>query len=81
MHKRRVGKWGEQLALSFLQKNHFKIFRQNYHTRFGEIDIIALDIQENQLVFCEVKTRNNTGMGYPVESVSLKKQEKNFMSA
>lgn len=64
---------GEDFAASFLTKKGLKIIERNFHTRQGEIDIIALD--ENKLVFVEVKTRK-TSFDVPEESVNEKKQQR-----
>ena len=49
------GREGEQIAAEFLQKQGYKIIAGNFHTPYGEIDIIARDAR--QLVFVEIKTR------------------------
>jgi len=43
----------EEKASSYLQKEGYTILARNFHSKFGEIDIIAL--QDNTLHFCEVK--------------------------
>jgi len=56
-----IGKLGEQVAARFLKDKGFEIlemnFKNNSGRRLGEIDIIAKDKKENELVFVEVKTR------------------------
>ena len=49
---------------------------RNFRSRFGEIDIIARDNQEDILVFVEVKTRMSDIFGLPEESVIYSKQQK-----
>lgn len=39
------GKIGEDKACAWLESNGFVILERNFHTRFGEIDIIALEVQ------------------------------------
>ena len=41
----------------------------------GEIDIIAYDVKNKELVFFEVKTRTNFNYGFPVEAVNIQKQK------
>ena len=36
-----IGNKGEDYAVDFLLKNEYKILNRNYHSKFGEIDIIA----------------------------------------
>ncbi|MDR2341814.1 MAG: YraN family protein [Campylobacteraceae bacterium] len=50
------GKEAEKRAVKFLKKNGLEVLEQNYHSRFGEIDIIAQD--KNILHFIEVKATN-----------------------
>lgn len=66
------GKEGEALAEKFLKKKGYKILQRNFRTRFGEIDIIALD--NKTLVFVEVKARSAEAYGSPMAAVNAKKQ-------
>lgn len=50
------GAAGEVLAARFLRSKGYTILVSNYRTRFGEIDIIAVDAQ--YIAFVEVKTRS-----------------------
>ncbi len=47
------GKEAEENASLYLQKLGYHIVTRNFHSKFGEIDIIAL--KDNVLHFCEVK--------------------------
>ena len=44
---------GEDKACAFLKKQGFKILKRNFHSKFGEIDIIAT--KDEILHFIEVK--------------------------
>jgi len=66
------GRVGEALAEKFLKKNKYKIIEKNFRTRFGEIDIIAVD--HGALVFVEVKARSGARFGSPMEAVGARKQ-------
>lgn len=66
-----AGKVGEDYAASLLRKGGYKILQRNFRSKFGEIDIIALD--GNTLVFVEVKTRWSKKYGDPAESVTPRK--------
>jgi len=74
-YKRKVGKWGEDLGAEYLSKIGYRILNRNYRTPSGEIDLVALDNNEDDpcLVFVEVKTRTNERFGYPEEAVTRKK--------
>lgn len=50
----------------------FQIVERNFRTRWGELDIIALDRQT--LVFCEVKARHAGGAVAPFDAIHLHKQ-------
>ena len=66
-----LGKIGEQLAVEFLQKNHYKILETNWTFQKAEIDIIAQ--KKNTLAIVEVKTRSSTEFGLPQDFVKPKK--------
>lgn len=59
--KENAGKTGEQIAANFLRGKGYEIiemnFKNNTGRRMGEIDIIAKDKENDELVFVEVKTR------------------------
>jgi len=67
----RKGKLGEQIAGDYLTKKGYRIIRQNFQTRFGELDIIAA--KDNFLVFIEVKLKIGTAFGRPEEMITQKK--------
>ena len=66
-----LGKFGEELALDFLQKNGYDILETNWTFQKAEIDIIAL--KENSLAVVEVKTRSSIEFGLPQDFVKPKK--------
>lgn len=59
--KLQTGKTGEQVAANFLKSKGYVILDMNFKNesgrRVGEIDIIAEDLEQNEIVFVEVKTR------------------------
>jgi putative endonuclease len=72
-HNKSLGNWGETVAKNELEKIGYTILEMNFHCRFGEIDIIAEDA--NEIVFIEVKTRNNNKRGDAIEAISKTKQK------
>ncbi|MBK9105618.1 MAG: YraN family protein [Saprospiraceae bacterium] len=66
------GKWGEQLAVSFLEREGFEVIGRNWRFKRAEIDIIAKE--KGILVFIEVKTRSGTSFGRPEEMVDQRKR-------
>ncbi len=67
-----IGRSGEKQAARYLEENGVEILEMNYHTPYGEIDIIGK--KSDLLVFCEVKTRTSQKFGYPEESITPKKK-------
>jgi putative endonuclease len=67
-----LGKSGEDLACRELQRLGYAILARRYRTRYGEIDIVALD--GPTIVFVEVKARTTDRFGVPAEAVTLDKQ-------
>ncbi len=49
------GKIGERYVLQMLLEQGYTFIDANYHSRFGEIDIIVAD--DKYIVFVEVKTK------------------------
>ena len=68
----RLGRWGEGVALSYLEEKGYQVVERNFRTRFGEIDLIMK--KEELLVFVEVKTRSGLGFGFPEEAVTANKR-------
>ena len=79
MHTTTKGLAGEVLAARFLREKGYIILSSNYHSRFGEIDIIAVDGQ--YIVFVEVKARSEGSMMLPREAVTGEKQRKILRTA
>ncbi|MBQ7317541.1 MAG: YraN family protein [Phascolarctobacterium sp.] len=80
-HRIELGKFGEDFACSYLQKQGYKILYRNFRCRLGEIDIIA--VKNDVLSFIEVKTRrqSNSTYGMPREAVNQAKQKKIYRCA
>lgn len=74
-----IGKHGEDIASGYLTKKGLNVILRNFHTRYGEIDIIARDSQ--YIIFAEVKTRNEFAVSVPSEWVDKQKQKKLMMTA
>lgn len=71
--KKELGRRGENIAAQYLTAQGFKVIARNYHTRFGELDLICS--KGKDIVFVEVKTRTNLKFGYPEEAITYKKIE------
>lgn len=79
MDKIKLGKLGESYAENFLVSQNYQIIKKNFHSRYGEIDIIALD--EEEVVFIEVKARSSIKFGSPEEAVDYRKRSKIIKTA
>lgn len=69
-----VGNYGEELAQRYLKQKKYKILKRNWHTKIGEIDILARD--HDTIVIVEVKTKTSPSFGHPAEMVNYYKQQK-----
>ncbi|MPV85947.1 YraN family protein [Ostreibacterium oceani] len=76
---RETGFHCEKIAKQFLKKQGLKGVCENYHSRFGEIDLIMQD--GNTLVFVEVKSRQINAQVSAVESISAQKIQKIIKTA
>jgi len=63
-HQHALGQWAEQQALVILQQQGFRLVTQNFHSRFGEVDLIVERGQE--LVFVEGKHVHWVAMDMPM---------------
>jgi len=79
MDSRQRGKWGEEIALEYLNKKGYVTVAKGFRSRFGEIDIIVKS--KEYLVFAEVKTRRNTSFAHAREYVGKDKQRKIIATA
>jgi putative endonuclease len=69
---KKTGSKGEAFALDYLLSQGFVFRGRNYHSRYGEIDII---LEKNEyIVFVEVKTRKPSAACRGVEAVSKNKK-------
>ena len=69
-----LGARGEAAAVKAVRRAGYRIRERNYHTRWGELDIVAE--QSDVLAFIEVKTRATNRHGAPAEAVTVQKQQR-----
>lgn len=79
MNQNNTGLEAEKIAATFLANHGLKLVAQNYHCRFGEIDLIVADAKT--LVFVEVKLRSSSQFGGAAISITLQKQQKLILTA
>ncbi len=79
MSTKLIGTIGEDFAASLYSKRGYTVTARNYHSRYGEVDLIAEN--EISLCFVEVKTRKRTSYGTPAEAVDYRKRRKLTLTA
>ena len=79
MYTQKIGKFGEDEAVKYLEQKGYKISDRNFSCKRGEIDIIALD--KNEIVFIEIKARISLKYGLPSEAVTKNKLKHIYKTA
>jgi putative endonuclease len=77
LQRQRLGRNAEELVAARLIAAHWRILERNARTRYGELDIVALD--GRTLVFVEVKggrADSVYGPERPVHAVDRRKQQR-----
>lgn len=74
-----LGQWAEQTAMSLLRSHGYQCVNQNYHSRFGEIDLIVK--RGKELVFVEVKARSAGSYAQAFEVISNAQRRKIIKTA
>jgi putative endonuclease len=72
--RRTLGQRGEDAAARFLRRCGYRIVERGCRSRWGELDLVAVDRQT--VVFVEVKTRTSATAGDPSEAVTPDKQRR-----
>ncbi len=76
---RERGNKAEDVACSYLTQKKLKLLNRNYHSKKGEVDLIMLD--ENILVFIEVRYRKNLDFMNPLETIDTRKCQRIIATA
>lgn len=71
---RALGQLGEQYATLWLQRCGWQLLAHNWHSRYGELDMVMLNTN-HQIVVVEVKSRRSTRFGSPQEAITNHKQQ------
>jgi putative endonuclease len=69
-----LGVAAESAAAVYLQRRGYRIVYRRWRCREGELDVVAYDPAEQQVVFVEVKARRTTTYGTAAESIGPHKQ-------
>jgi putative endonuclease len=68
-----LGKRAEDLAAAHVERLGWQILSRNFSCKLGELDIVAIDKQEKELVVVEVRYRTYGEMQSPSDSIGPKK--------
>ncbi len=64
---KQLGVLGEQYAADWLERHGYTILGRNWHSRYGELDIVMMT-PDRVIAFVEVKTRRTDHFGTPQEA-------------
>lgn len=76
---RDIGNFAEDLAKRYLEAHGLVCIYQQYQVPWGEVDLIMQD--KDEIVFVEVRYRQNTTYCEPHETVNRQKQKKLIKTA
>ncbi|MDP2691799.1 MAG: YraN family protein [bacterium] len=65
---------GEHIALRYLESLGYRCLNQQWHCRYGELDLIMLD--QGELVFVEVKMRESNRIAHPEDMINAQKRSR-----
>jgi putative endonuclease len=74
-----LGRAGEAIAARWLRRHGWRIVAERFRSGHRDLDLIAE--RDGTIAFVEVKTRQGTAFGDPVEAVSWRKQRELIRSA
>ena len=69
-----LGKWGENLAVAYLQGKGYQLIERDWKSGRRDIDIIVRD-ETGIIVFVEVKTRRSRVLGEPEDAIDYRKMQ------
>ena len=67
-----LGKQAEDDALAHLEKKQLRLRDRNFHTRWGELDLVMENVR-GMIVFIEVKARIANPVGSSLEQIDAEK--------
>ncbi|MFH1645610.1 MAG: YraN family protein [Candidatus Omnitrophota bacterium] len=79
LSRKHLGKLAEDIAVKYVRRDGLKIIDRNFTCRFGEIDVIAVDLDE--IVFIEVRSLRGSFFTDPAGSINFLKIKKLRKSA
>lgn len=70
---RTLGRYAEDLAAKYLVSIGLRVLARNVRNRYGELDIVAADCKEKELVIVEVRCRTKNKIQDAIESIDRRK--------
>ncbi len=67
-----LGRWGEARVARHYESAGYVVLDRNWRVRGGELDLVLA--RDDEIVFCEVKTRRSERFGAGVEAIDRRKQ-------
>ena len=77
--KKEIGKRGEEIAAEFLERKGLQIVERNYHSRWGELDLIA--VKTNDVDFDNVVFFDETAQEMNTDATNLQGNGVHFVDA
>ena len=74
MNTKTIGSFYEDKALVYLLKQGLILLKRNFHSSYGEIDLIFSHHQN--IIFVEVRSRQHNQYGSALSSINFLKQKK-----
>ena len=68
-----LGKWGEELALRYLESQGYGILHHDWKLGKRDLDIVCVTPERDTLVFVEVKTRRSDVLTSPADAIDARK--------
>ena len=75
-YQKQIGNLGEKIAERFLEERGYTVLDRKFSTRYGELDLVAIEDETENVVFIEVKTRTTGTFGMPEDSITHAKLER-----
>lgn len=69
-----INRRARRAAASFLKRRDFEILEHDWFCPAGSVDLVCMD--DETLVFIEVKARSDASQGFPSDKVDQKKRER-----
>ena len=68
-----LGRYAEDLAAKYLVSIGWRVLARNVRNQYGELDIVAADYKEKELVIVEVRCRTKNKIQDAIDSIDRRK--------